>query len=300
VAIQKAHDAGIIHRDLKPGNIMISSEGRPIVMDFGLARRDEPAESLRTRTGQMMGTPAYMPLEQYRGDVHLVGPGCDIYSLGVILYQLLTGRLPYEGSAAAVFEMLVTSTAPPRPSSLRAGVDPSLEAICLKAMAREIQDRYPSMTEFARALGGWLQSVAGGAVPQPNVELTNSARQVKPTGVIDAEGLPRRTQVASRRQEPAVSSQLVGAPPKRRNIPWLWFYVAALPLLAFVGVIIYIVTDNGTVKIAGTDPEMVVRIDGKEIRIENIGEPISLRTGPHDILVKRGELVVKTQTFQIG
>ncbi len=177
---------------------MIASDGRPIVMDFGLARRDEPAESLRTRTGQMMGTPAYMPLEQYRGDVHAMGPGCDIYSLGVILYELLTSRLPYEGSAAAVFEMLVTSTPPPRPSSLLAGIDPSLEAICLKAMARESRDRYPSMTKFARALGGWLQSVAGGTAPRPKRELTNRVPRVKPAGVIDAEDLPKQTPVASR------------------------------------------------------------------------------------------------------
>jgi len=84
-----------------------------------------------------------------------------------------------------------------------------------------------------------------------------------------------------------------------RNIPWLWFYVAALPLLAFLGVIIYIVTDKGTLKISGTDPNMMVRIDGQEIRIENLGAPITLRTGPHDLVVTRGDLVVKTQTFQI-
>ena len=104
-------------------------------------------------------------------------------------------------------------------------------------------------------------------------ESSKSKPRAKPAGVIDAERLPRQTPVASRRQEPAVSSQLEGAPPKRPNIPWLWFYVAALPLLAFLGVIIYIVTDNGTVKISGTDPNMMVRIDGQEIRIENLGCP---------------------------
>jgi serine/threonine protein kinase len=254
LAIQKAHDAGIIHRDLKPGNIMISGEGRPIVMDFGLARRDEPAGSLRTRTGQMMGTPAYMPLEQYRGDVRAVGPGSDIYSLGVILYELLTSRLPYEGSASAVFEMLITGTAPPRPSSLQAGIDPSLEAICLKAMAREIRDRYPSMTEFAEALGGWLQSVAGGTSPQPKGELTNCVPRVKPAGVIDALGLPKQSPVASHLLEPAVTGQLVAGPRKRRNIPWRWFYLAALPVLAFLSVISYIVTDSGNKKAASTSP----------------------------------------------
>jgi len=130
-------------------------------------------------------------------------------------------------------------------------------------------------------------------------ESPKSKPLAKPAGVIDAGGLPRQTPVASRRQEPAVSSQLVGAPSKRPNIPWLWLYVAALPLLAFLGVIIYIVTDHGTVKISGTDPNMMVRIDGQEIRIENLGAPITLRAGPHDLVVTRGDLVVTTQTFQI-
>ncbi len=107
LTMQKAHDVGIIHRDLKPGNIMISTDGQPIVMDFGLARRNDSQESLHTRPGQMVGTPAYMPLEQFRGDRELIGPACDIYSLGVILYRLLTGRIPYEGSPAAVFEKLL-------------------------------------------------------------------------------------------------------------------------------------------------------------------------------------------------
>ncbi|MFI5461439.1 MAG: SUMF1/EgtB/PvdO family nonheme iron enzyme [Isosphaerales bacterium] len=130
-------------------------------------------------------------------------------------------------------------------------------------------------------------------------ESSKSKPRAKPAGVIDAERLPRQTPVASRPQEPAVSTQLVGAPPKPRNMPWLWFYVAALPLLAFLGVIIYIVTDNGTVKISGTDPNMMVRIDSQEIRIENLGAPITLHTGPHDLVVTRGDLVVETQTFQI-
>ena len=127
----------------------------------------------------------------------------------------------------------------------------------------------------------------------------NPKARTMPGRVIESEPLPKQTPVSPGRQVRAISTQLKDAPPERRNIPWLWLYVAAVPLLAFLGIIIYIVTDNGTVKITGTDATMVVRVDNKTIRIENLGEPITLRAGPHDLLVTRGELLVKTQTFQI-
>ena len=121
-----------------------------------------------------------------------------------------------------------------------------------------------------------------------------------PGGVIESEPLPKQTPASPGRQVRAISTQLKGAPPTRRNIRWLWLCVAAVPLLALLGVVIYVVTDNGTVKITGADASMVVRVDNKMIRIENIGEPISLHfPGPHDLLVTRGELVVRTQTFHI-
>jgi formylglycine-generating enzyme required for sulfatase activity len=97
----------------------------------------------------------------------------------------------------------------------------------------------------------------------------------------------------------ATRSQLQSAALRLPRVPWLWAYLLALPLLAILGVVIHIVTDTGTVKITGTDPSMVLRIDSREIRIENLGEPITLRTGPHDMIVTRGDMVVSTQTFQI-
>src|SRR5262249_3699650 len=103
----------------------------------------------------------------------------------------------------------------------------------------------------------------------------------------------------SRSPGPAVPSLLPGTPRERRNVPWLWICLTALPLLAVLGIVIHIVTDTGTVKITGTDPNMVVRIDGREIRIENLGKPLTLRTGAHDIVVTRADLEVTTQTFQI-
>src|SRR5262249_24828813 len=116
-ALDQAHRAGIIHRDLKPSNIMLNREGQPIVADFGLARRNDTGVSLPPPPGRLRGPPAYMSLEQFRGEAES-GPSGDIYSLGVILYQLVTDRLPFEGNPATVLEKLLTSEPNP-PSSIR-------------------------------------------------------------------------------------------------------------------------------------------------------------------------------------
>ena len=96
-ALQYAHEHGVIHRDVKPSNIMIGEDGRPFVMDFGLAKR-EAGEITMTVEGQVLGTPAYMAPEQARGEGHKVDGRGDVYSLGVVLYQLLTGELPFRGT----------------------------------------------------------------------------------------------------------------------------------------------------------------------------------------------------------
>ena len=164
LALERAHAHDVIHRDLKPSNIMLTPEGEPVVMDFGLARlaRKEGGPSFSS-TGHIVGTPAYMPPEQALGDHEAVGPASDLYSLGVILYELLTGQTPFEGNTAALLVQVVHN-APPPPRTLRADIEPRLEAICLKALAKKPADRFARMHDFAEALSGFL--AASPASPQ--------------------------------------------------------------------------------------------------------------------------------------
>ncbi len=119
-ALQEAHDHGIVHRDLKPANIMIDRRGEPVIMDFGLARQAQQPDDLHlTQTGVIMGSPAYMSPEQVEADPEKIGPAADQYSLGVILYELLTGRVPFRGSLASVMGQIVSQCRPLRVSCVR-------------------------------------------------------------------------------------------------------------------------------------------------------------------------------------
>ncbi|HEY7155268.1 MAG TPA: serine/threonine-protein kinase, partial [Gemmataceae bacterium] len=160
LALTEAHSHQVIHRDLKPGNIMLTADGEPVLMDFGLARRDDSGDIRLTQQGAVLGTPAYMAPEQAKGDSHTVGPSCDIYSLGVLLYELLTHRLPFRGVDTFAVLAKVMTEAPLPPSQHQPGVDAKIEAICLKAMAKEPADRYPAMADFAAALADYLKEAS--------------------------------------------------------------------------------------------------------------------------------------------
>ncbi|MCA9053534.1 MAG: serine/threonine protein kinase, partial [Planctomycetaceae bacterium] len=154
-ALAHAHSQGVIHRDIKPGNLLISRDGQVYVADFGLARRVEDSSSL-TADGTVLGTPAYMAPEQAAGRTTDIGTHSDQYSLGVVLYELLTGRRPFLGNVREVLQKVIHTPAPP-PRMLHPKVPVELEAICLRAMAKDPNARYPSMGAFADDLDRWLQ-----------------------------------------------------------------------------------------------------------------------------------------------
>ncbi len=154
-AVQVAHAQGIIHRDLKPANIMIKKDRDFVIMDFGLARRVEQEEVQLTATGAVLGTPAYMAPEQLRGENNAVGPQSDVYSLGIILYELLTGQRPFQGTLPQIYAQVLSADSV-SPRSLKANVDPDLDAICQRATSSDQNQRYRTAEDFAKALNDYL------------------------------------------------------------------------------------------------------------------------------------------------
>jgi WD40 repeat protein len=152
-AMHAAHQAKVVHRDLKPANVLLSAEGQPKVSDFGLAKKlDEAGE---TQTGVIMGTPSYMAPEQARGQRSQIGPATDVYALGAILYELLTGRPPFKAATTlATLEQVLHADAVP-PGRLQPQTPRDLETICLKCLHKEVAKRYPGTDELAVDLRRW-------------------------------------------------------------------------------------------------------------------------------------------------
>src|SRR5947208_2168737 len=154
-AVQYAHDQGILHRDLKPGNILLDGQSEPLVSDFGLAKWLEPMGDL-TRTPSIFGTPGYIAPEQVNGSEGKLTPAADVYSLGAVLFHLLTGRLPFTGEHALKVIQQAAEKPAPKLRSLAPALDRDLETICAKCLEIEPHARYRSAGELAGDLERWL------------------------------------------------------------------------------------------------------------------------------------------------
>src|SRR5437868_6041603 len=154
--VHYAHEHGILHRDIKPGNVLLDKEGEPHLTDFGLARLVETENNV-TRTTEMLGTPSYMAPEQARGNNAELTGATDIYALGAVLYQLLTGQVPFVGRTAYETVRLVLETEARQPRLLNPKVDRDLSTICLKCLEKQPQRRYSSALALAKDLECWLR-----------------------------------------------------------------------------------------------------------------------------------------------
>ncbi len=151
-ALQLAHAQGLVHGDLKPGHILLGDDGQIHVVDFG----ELPLRAADSRPESMVGTPAYMAPERVRGEDGPVDPQCEVYALGVILYEMITGLLPFAGASIAEVFAAILKNAPKPPRKVVRSIPAALESICLKAIAKDRAVRYATAGEFAAALRGFL------------------------------------------------------------------------------------------------------------------------------------------------
>jgi eukaryotic-like serine/threonine-protein kinase len=201
-AARFAHRKGIIHRDLKPQNVLIDDEGRARVADFGIARGGENSDI--TATGSVMGTAQYLSPEQAQGKP--TTPRSDIYSIGVILYEALTGRVPFEGESAVAVALKQVSEAPRRPSAINPDIPPALDAVVMRALAKDPEARFKDADAFLKAL-----DAAERAPDTPRPQDTAAYAAVSPEGETDIPG-----------EEVPYDEE----PERRRR--WRWFALALL------------------------------------------------------------------------
>ncbi|HUE14199.1 MAG TPA: protein kinase [Planctomycetaceae bacterium] len=276
LALQEAHAQGILHRDLKPTNIMIDKRGEPIVMDFGVACWfADQTQTRLTQQGALVGTPAYMSPEQIEGRTKL-GPACDVYSLGVLLYQILTGRCPFEGTVLNVISQVLHKV-PPDATDFRPDLSPELVAICNRAMRKDPAERFPSMLDFAKALTAFLNDATRGEKPRKEasaletIELTrlNPARRASAVRQAALPALPRRTG-RSRQTKKSRTNWIPGA-----------IAAASVTALLVVGGLIgaIVVRGGGTPEVAA-DHELATRAGDPAPAAKTAESPIAVRPAP--------------------
>jgi serine/threonine protein kinase len=211
-----AHRNGVIHRDVKPGNLLRNREGQVKLADFGIAKAAEQSDI--TKVGSVLGTAAYLSPEQTRGEP--AGPASDLYALGVVGYQLLTGRLPYEGKSLPELARQQEAGLPPRPDRINPSVPPALGSAVIRALAPAPQERYASAAEMEQALRGALQGIPPtGADATVALAGNDATRILDSTAATSALAAPRRRgPLQPLPEEPRRAPQPDLRPPRREPV----------------------------------------------------------------------------------
>ena len=235
-ALRFAHAHGVVHRDIKPHNIILATDGRPKVTDFGIARAG--AASQMTEVGSIIGTAQYLSPEQARGQP--VQPQADLYSLGVVLYEMLTGHVPFEGDSAVAIAFKHVSEPPAPPSELNPLVPPALEQVVMRALAKDPARRHASADEMAADLERVRRGLAPAAETQAFTEVIADPLPVVAAATAVAPPPTAATRVyapapAAARAEEWAPPPPAAPPPRRRRPLWPWLIV--LGLLAAAGAI---------------------------------------------------------------
>ena len=287
MALDEAHRENVIHRDLKPANVMIDSKGEPVVMDFGLARRID-SDIRMTKDGALMGTPAYMSPEQVSGNQNDIGKQSDIYSLGVMLYEVMTGKLPFNGTLGQVIGQILQDE-PKQPSTINPSVSLPLETICLKMMAKEKSERYQSMDKVAKDIKRLV--INNRTAQATQMRAANAAKQVP------NDSNPEVLQTAG--SSPTTLETENAVAPTVANKGWPKWILAAAGLAAILGSsALYFLMPVGDGKIRiETNVERLtndfeVLIDGNKMALNQF---IAIPAGMHDLSLKySGELLHET------
>lgn len=220
-ALEYSHRAGVVHRDIKPGNVMVTSSGQVKVMDFGIARAISDSAATVAQTSSILGTAQYFSPEQARGET--VDARTDLYASGVVLFEMLTGRPPFQGESAVAVAYQHVSEAPVPPSTLNPQVPAAMDAVVLHALAKDRFERFQTASEFRSD----LTAAANGIVPPPRVDaptdFTSTLFGVNPQATTDTEAAMRQLSVDDDERRSRTQSR----PP----VAWIWAGIAVVAVV---------------------------------------------------------------------
>lgn len=306
--LSEAHDLGIIHRDLKPENIMLNRRGVPVIMDFGLAKFSTlTGNAAATQAGTILGSPAYMSPEQASGNTQEIDQRSDIYALGTILFEMLTGEWPFNGSAMQILGQK-SLLEPTSPLTIRPDLPPRLAHICSRMIAKECVDRYQTLAEVITDLRQFQETQSEPRQSTPS----HFAFEPQELAEVAAEqSLPpfmkaRRRKLAASKSQPAPLTVMqrclagwAGCPPI-----WKWAAIgtggtAAALVLLFGGLLLF-PTRNGVLQINIDDPTVTVRVNGSSFDIDDNGRQIRVTpTDRQTLEVLRDGIVIESATQEL-